>query len=211
VTESARIGRVFCIGRNYAEHARELANPVPARPVVFMKPASALVPAGERVRYPTHGRELHHEVELVVRIGRAGRDVPLAEAPAWVDALTVGIDLTLRDLQRELKAAGLPWEVAKSFEQSAPIGDFVPFGPPLDLHGIGFGCSVNGEQRQTGNSADMLFSIPTLIAWLSRIWTLTPGDLIFTGTPAGVGALHPGDRIVATAEGIGSFAWDIVA
>jgi 2-keto-4-pentenoate hydratase/2-oxohepta-3-ene-1,7-dioic acid hydratase in catechol pathway len=205
------MGRVFCIGRNYAEHARELANPLPARPVVFLKPASSLVPAGGQVRFPTHGRELHHEVELVVRIGRAGHDVTESEAPAWVDAVTVGVDLTLRDLQKTLKAAGLPWEIAKSFDQSALIGEFVPLRPPLDLSDIDFRCSVNGAPRQAGNSGDMIFNVATVIAVLSEIWALVPGDLIFTGTPAGVGPLHPGDQIVATAEGIGSFAWDIVA
>jgi len=202
--------RVFCIGRNYAEHARELDNPLPTRPVVFIKPARCLVPDGGQIRFPRHGTELHHEVELVVRIGREGRDIDETEAPAWVDALTVGVDLTLRDVQRELKAAGLPWEAAKAFEQSAPIGAFTPFRPPMDLADLGFSCSVNGQRRQTGNSAGMIFSIAALIAALSRIWILSPGDLIFTGTPAGVGLLQAGDHLVASADGIGSFAWDIV-
>lgn len=210
MAESPAIGRVFCIGRNYAEHARELDNPLPARPVVFIKPATCLVPDGGQICFPTHGAELHHEVELVVRIGRAGRNIDEAEAPAWVDAVTVGVDLTLRDVQRELKAAGLPWEAAKAFEQSAPIGAFTPFRPPMDLADLSFSCSVNGQCRQTGNSAGMIFSIPVLIAALSRIWTLSPGDLIFTGTPAGVGLLQPGDHLVASADGIGSFVWDIV-
>lgn len=210
-TGACSIGRIFCIGRNYAEHARELSNPLPARPVVFIKPATCVVAAGSRIRFPEHGRELHHEVELVVRIGREGHRIDPTEAPAWVDAVTVGVDLTLRDVQRELKTAGLPWEAAKAFDQSAPLGAFVPCQPPLDIADIDFSCSVNGQRRQVGNSAAMIFDIPTLIATLSKIWTLLPGDMIFTGTPAGVGPLRPGDHLVAEAGGIGRFAWDIVA
>lgn len=211
MAEPTGIGRVFCIGRNYVEHAQELSNPLPERPVVFMKPAACLVPDGGQIRFPAHGAELHHEVELVVRIGRAGREIDESDALAWVDAVTVGVDLTLRDVQRDLKARGLPWEAAKAFEQSAPIGAFARYRPPLDLADLEFSCSVNGERRQSGNSAQMIFGVPTLIAWLSRIWTLAPGDLVFTGTPRGVGPLRPGDRLAAAAAGIGGFAWDVVA
>ena len=181
----------------------------PPAPVIFMKPASSLVPVGTRIRYPAHGNELHHEVEIVLRIGAPGRDIAREAAPAIVEAVTVGLDLTLRDVQRDLKAAGLPWEAAKAFDQSAPVGEFLPITGPTDLDDIDFGCWVNGEARQRGNTRDMIFPADVLIAHISRIWALEPGDLIFTGTPEGVAALVPGDRIEVEASGIGEFAWDI--
>jgi 2-keto-4-pentenoate hydratase/2-oxohepta-3-ene-1,7-dioic acid hydratase in catechol pathway len=201
--------RVFCIGRNYADHAKELNNPVPAAPVVFMKPAACLVPPGDPIRFPPHGEDLQHEVEIVVRIGDGGTDVTEAEALGRLDAITVGFDLTLRDVQQRLKAKGLPWEQAKAFEGAAPLGEFVPLDrvDPADLH---FHCDIGGERRQSGHTADMLFPIPRLVAHLSAIWTLAPGDLIYTGTPAGVGPVRPGDRLMAAAEGIGEFTWDVL-
>ena len=181
----------------------------PPAPVIFVKPASSLVPVGTRIRYPAHGNELHHEVEIVLRVGAPGRDIAREAVPAIVDAVTVGLDLTLRDVQRDLKAAGLPWEAAKAFDQSAPVGEFLPITGPTDLDDIDFGCWVNGEARQRGNTRDMIFPADVLIAHISRIWALEPGDLIFTGTPEGVAALVPGDRIEVEASGIGEFAWDI--
>lgn len=203
------MARVFCIGRNYAEHARELDNPLPASPVVFMKPPQSLVAPGGVVRFPSHGRDLHHEVELVFRVGRGARGVPAGTGLDCLDAVTVGVDLTLRDVQQDLKKKGLPWEAAKAFEQSAPLGDFVPLASLRDVSGLSFWCDVNGERRQAGRAADMVFGPGSLVAHLSAIWTLAPGDLIFTGTPAGVGPLAPGDEITAGAEGIGVFSWRI--
>jgi 2-keto-4-pentenoate hydratase/2-oxohepta-3-ene-1,7-dioic acid hydratase in catechol pathway len=202
--------RVFCIGRNYAEHARELNNPMPAEPVVFMKPATSLVPPGQPLSFPAHGGELHHEVEVVVRIGRGGRLIDPAAAMDHVDAVTVGFDLTLRDVQQALKAKGLPWEKAKAFEGSAPLGDWVD-AASVDAHAIAFRGYVGGDLRQQGNTRDMLFPVPRLLAYLSTIWTLAPGDLVYTGTPAGVGPVLPGERLVAEADGIGRFAWDVTA
>lgn len=204
------IARIFCIGRNYAEHARELGDEPPGEPVVFMKPWTCLLPPGGQVRYPPHGRELHHEAELVVRVGRGGRDIPARQALDHLDAVTLGLDLTLRDVQRDLKRQGLPWEKAKAFEGAAPLGQWVPLGAATEPGGIGFRCLVNGELRQRGHGGDMLFPVPELIAHLSGIWTLVPGDLVFTGTPAGVGPLVPGDRVVLESEAIGTFAWDVV-
>jgi 2-keto-4-pentenoate hydratase/2-oxohepta-3-ene-1,7-dioic acid hydratase in catechol pathway len=203
--------RIFCIGRNYAEHAAELANPLPAAPVIFMKPPSSLVRAGQPIHFPHHGQELHHEVELVVKIGRAGRVGALDQALSYVAGISLGLDLTLRDLQQQLKQKGLPWEVAKAFDQSAPIGEFVACDASIDLGDIAFRCSVNGVQRQAGNSRDMIFPVARLLVELSRIWTLQPGDLLFTGTPAGVGPLRIGDRVEIASDLIGSFAWSIVA
>lgn len=204
-----RPGRIFCVAKNYAAHVREMDSSTPPAPVVFMKPASSLVPAGTRIRYPAHGRELHHEVEIVLRVGARGRNIPAEAAPGVIDAVTVGLDLTLRDVQRDLKAAGLPWEAAKAFDQSAPVGEFLPITAPTDLDDIDFGCWVNGEPRQRGNTRDMLFPVDTLISHISGIWALEPGDLIFTGTPDGVAALVPGDRVEVEASDIGEFAWDI--
>ncbi len=208
--ETQRAGRIFCIGRNYAEHIHELSNPVPERPVIFMKPATCLVRPGQDIHFPRHASELHHEVELVVKIGTMGRDIRKEDALTHVGAVTVGLDLTLRDLQKELKKKGLPWEMAKAFEQSAPAGDFIPCDETMDLHGLSFGCRVNGRQRQQGTAGDMIFSIEELIEHISRIWTLYPGDLIFTGTPAGVGPLEIGDTIEVHGDTIGSFSWRII-
>ncbi len=204
-----RPGRIFCVAKNYAAHAREMDSSPPDAPVVFMKPASSLAPAGARIRFPAHGSELHHEVEIVLRVGARGRNISREAAPGFIDAVTVGLDLTLRDVQRQLKAAGLPWEACKAFDQSAPVGEFLPITGPTDLDDIEFGCWVNGEARQRGNTRDMIFPADVLISHISGIWALEPGDLIFTGTPEGVAALEPGDRIEVEASGIGEFAWEI--
>lgn len=205
------MARIFCIGRNYAQHAKELGNAVPESPVVFMKPPESLVPPGGVVRFPRHGRELHHEVELVFRVGREARDVPPARGADCLDAVTVGVDLTLRDVQSALKKQGLPWEAAKAFEQSALVGDFVPVEAVGDLAVLSFWCEVDGARRQQGSAGDMLFGPGALVAHLSRIWTLRPGDMIYTGTPEGVGPLAPGETLVAGCEHVGIFSWQIRA
>jgi len=203
-------GRLFCIGRNYVEHVAELANPLPDAPVIFMKPPSCLVRPGQPVHFPRHGQELHHEVELVLSIGRAGRVATADQALACVSGVSLGLDLTLRDVQRQLKQNGLPWETAKAFDQSAPVGEFVAYTPSIDLCDIAFRCSVNGVQKQAGNSRDMIFPVTRLLVELSRIWTLQPGDLLFTGTPAGAGPLHIGDRVEIASDLTGAFAWTVV-
>lgn len=203
------MARIFCIGRNYVEHARELDSPAPESPVVFMKPPESLVGPGEAVPFPPHGHDLHHEVEVVFRVGREVRDAAPGEGLGCLDAVTVGIDLTLRDVQQVLKNKGLPWEAAKAFERSALVGDFVPLASVGDPDAITFWCTVNGTVRQRGSTGDMLFGPGELVAHLSRIWTLRPGDLVFTGTPAGVGSLGPGDELTAGADGIGLFSWRI--
>lgn len=210
VNDTPNIIRVFCIGRNYIEHAHELSSPIPQTPVVFIKPASCLVGPGGAIHYPKHGKDLQHEVELVVQIGKTGRVRTEEDALPYINAITLGLDLTLRDIQKNLKQKGLPWEIAKSFEQSAPIGDFVPYVGSLDLNNISFRCKVNGVEKQKGNTKDMIFSISTLLVELSRIWVLNPGDLIYTGTPAGVGPLRIGDSITVASEQIGSFSWTII-
>jgi 2-keto-4-pentenoate hydratase/2-oxohepta-3-ene-1,7-dioic acid hydratase in catechol pathway len=201
--------RIFCIGRNYAEHARELANAVPDSPVVFMKPETCIVPDGESIPFPSHGKDLHHEAEVVLEIGRAGKNICESDARNHLRSIGLGLDLTLRDIQTTLKEKGLPWEKAKAFDASAPLGPLIPVTEDLDLANIHFTCTVNQSVRQQGHTADMLFSIPTLVAYLSRIWCLQPHDLIFTGTPAGVAALHPGDTIELTGPQLPRAAWTL--
>lgn len=204
------IARIFCIGRNYVEHIQELKNIIPTKPVVFIKPASCLVGPGENIHFPKHGTQLHYEVEIVVQIGSGGRVMREEEVLSFISAITVGLDLTLRDVQEELKKKGLPWEIAKAFEQSAPIGNFVPYDQSVDLKNISFWCKVNGIERQRGNTGKMIFSIGKLLVELSKIWVLHPGDLIYTGTPSGVGPLKIGDSIEIESDPIGSFSWSII-
>ena len=211
VKNNLSVAHVFCIGRNYVEHVRELASAMPTKPVVFIKPASCLIGPGEEIHFPKHGSELHHEVEIVVRVGREGRVSTEEEALSFISSITIGLDLTLRDVQKDLKQKGLPWEIAKAFEQSAPIGDFIPYDQSLDLKDISFGCKVNGIERQRGNTGEMIFSIGELLVHLSKIWVLRPSDLIYTGTPSGVGPLKIGDSIEIESDPIGSFSWSIVA
>lgn len=207
--DTYRPHRIFCIGKNYPEHIRELQGTPPDRPVVFLKPPSCLVAPGETVQRPLHGQELHHEVEVVVLLGGAGHHLEPAAARGLIAGLTLGIDLTLRDVQRDLKQKGLPWEAAKAFEQSAPLGEFSPPAADLDLAGITFQCAVNGEVKQRGCTGDMLHSIPELIAWLSGIWHLTAGDVLFTGTPAGVGPIPPQTTLTAESPQLGRWQWRV--
>ena len=199
---------IFCIGRNYAEHATEMGAPKPAEPVVFMKPATSLVPEGQPLVLPKGRGSVHHEMELVVAIGKQGADIPPEAALGHVAGVTLGIDLTLRDLQSKLKQAGQPWELSKSFDGSAAIGKFISWSAQSDIQNINMRCTVNGALRQQGNTREMLFPVAAIIAFLSRYWRLLPGDLIYTGTPAGVGPLVPGDRIGIESTEIGRFQWE---
>ena len=203
--------RIFCIGRNYSDHARELSNPVPDKPVIFMKPSSSLVWSGSDVRFPSHGEDLQHEVELVVEIGRDGRAETIEDAVSFVRSYSIGVDLTLRDVQKELKTRGLPWEISKAFDQSALIGDLVGYESIDDLAKLSFSCSVNGELRQTGHAKDMIFSVEQLLIAISAVWELREGDLVYTGTPSGVGPLRIGDRISIHCDRVGEFAWNMIA
>lgn len=197
-------GRVFCVGLNYAAHVREMGNRLPSEPVVFMKPRESLVPAGSTIPHPAHGDDLHHEAEMVLAVGE-----PEAAGWAAVAGVGLGLDLTLRDVQARLKGAGMPWEAAKAFEGSAPLGGFVRPQDLADPDAVRFECRVNGDLRQVGETADLVFGVPALLRALSRIWRLRRGDLVYTGTPAGVGPVHPGDRIEVSCDEIGAFAWQI--
>ncbi len=202
-------GRIFCIGKNYRLHIAELNESDPGEPVVFMKPAACLVAPGETLNLPAHGDSLHHEVELVLLVGKRASRIEESDALSHIAGVTLGIDLTLRDVQSRLKKKGLPWEMAKAFEQSAPLGALVPCMADLDVNALEFTLSVNGDCRQRGRVNEMIHSIPRIVTFLSGIWTLLPGDLIFTGTPAGVGPLVSGDRVAIASEAIGEFEWNV--
>jgi 5-carboxymethyl-2-hydroxymuconate isomerase len=197
-------GKLLCIGRNYAEHAREMKAEVPKEPVVFLKPATALIGDGEDVVIPPFSHDLHHEVEMVVLIGKGGRNIPVGAAYEYIAGYGVGLDMTLRDVQAEAKKKGLPWTVAKGFDTSAPVSGFVPASAVPDPHRLTITLCVNGEERQRGSTADMLFRVETLVSYLSSVFTLEPGDLIFTGTPEGVGPARPGDILTASLESVGN-------
>lgn len=188
---------IFCIGRNYGEHAAELHHPVPEEPIVFLKPSSALCASGQKVILPKQSQQVAHEVEVVVRLGRGGKRIPESDALKHVSGYAVGLDLTARDIQNAAKQKGLPWTVAKGFDTFAPISEFVAPEMLPDQAAIAFDLSVNGILRQKGNTAHMIFTLPKLIAYLSQIFTLAEGDLIFTGTPQGVGSIQAGDRLIA--------------
>jgi 2-keto-4-pentenoate hydratase/2-oxohepta-3-ene-1,7-dioic acid hydratase in catechol pathway len=189
--------KVICIGRNYSEHAKELNNPVPDEPVFFLKPDTAVLKDNAAFYHPDFSNDIHHEVELVLRVSKAGKHISEEFALNYIDAITVGIDFTARDVQQKCKEKGLPWEKAKAFDGSAPIGTLVSFNADKEYI---FSVDVNGETRQTGNSSDMLFSFRQIMAYVSQFVTLKTGDLIFTGTPAGVSRISIGDRIVAKIE-----------
>jgi 5-carboxymethyl-2-hydroxymuconate isomerase len=197
------IGKIVCLARNYAEHARELGNETPPAPVLFMKPASSLISDGDTVRIPTYSQECHYEVELAVLIGTRARNVPADKALEHVAGYGVSIDMTLRDVQNQLKAKGLPWEIAKGFDTACPLSDFVPAGAIADPHNVSLQLAVNGECRQNGTTADMIHRIPQIIAHVSAIFTLEPGDVILTGTPAGVGPVRAGEIMTAEIATVG--------
>ena len=187
--------KIICIGRNYLAHVKELDNALPTEPMFFMKPDTALLPAGEPFPYPDFSQEIHYETELVLHICKSGRCIPEALASEYYDAITVGIDFTARDLQSQCKAKGHPWEIAKAFDYSAPMGEFKKISMLNHPDDIAFGMKLNGEWRQQGHSRDMIFNFNKIIAHVSRFVTLNEGDCIFTGTPQGVGEVHVGDKL----------------
>jgi len=192
--------KIFCIGRNYRDHVKELGNEIPTEPVIFMKPKSALVQNHTPFYYPEFTNELHYECELVIRISKNGKYIQEKHASNYYNGISVGIDFTARDIQNELKQKGLPWEKAKSFDNSAAVGTFVDITPSLNKKNINFSLSKNGEIVQTGNSGDMIFSIDAIVANISNYFSLNIGDLVFTGTPSGVGECIVGDVLQAYLE-----------
>lgn len=187
--------KIICIGRNYLAHVKELDNDLPTKPMFFMKPDTALLPAGEPFPYPDFSNKVHYETELVLRICKTGKSIDKETASEYYDTITVGIDFTARDLQNECKAQGHPWEIAKSFDYSAPVGEFKAINKLKHPDNIAFGMKLNGDWVQQGHSHDMIFDFNTIVSYVSRFVTLNPGDYIFTGTPQGVGEVHAGDKL----------------
>ena len=204
------VRRVYCVGRNYADHAREMGqDPDREPPFFFSKPADALVPGGGRVAYPPQTANLHHEVELVVALAAGGASIPPSAALDCVFGYTVGLDLTRRDLQQRAKDKGHPWDMGKGFDQSAPVGIVRPVSQIGHPQRGAITLDVNGEMRQRGDLAQMSWSVAEVIAKLSESVRLAPGDLIFTGTPAGVGPIVRGDRLLGRVEGVGELAIEL--
>jgi len=187
--------KILCVGRNYQEHAAELNNPVPETPLIFFKPDTALLRNNKDVYYPEFTQDLHFECEMVVRISREGKFIQEEFVPTYIDGIGIGLDLTARDVQSEAKKKGLPWTLAKGFNDAAPVSKFLPPEQFPDLQNVRFRCDINGETRQEGHTADMIFSVSYLISYITQFITLKKGDLIFTGTPKGVGPLQVDDHI----------------
>lgn len=201
--------KIFCVGRNYAEHAKELKNEIPAEPVIFLKPKSALLLANIPFYYPEFTNELHYEAELVIRISKNGKYVHESQASHYYNAITVGIDFTARDVQAELKEKSLPWEKAKAWDNSAVVGKWIDLKPEIMNKPINFHLDVNNETVQTGNSKQMLFSFNRIVSDISKYFALNIGDLIFTGTPSGVGECVVGDVLTGFFENEKVFELDI--
>lgn len=202
--KSFSVGKILCLGRNYAAHAQEMRAAVPESPVVFLKPATAVIHNGENVVIPRISSDVHHEVEMVVVIGKRAKNVRVEDAYTYVDGYAVGLDMTLRDVQAAAKERSLPWTVAKGFDTSAPVSYAVEKDKVANPHSLTLSLKVNGERRQHSNTACMIFRVDFLLSYLSTIFTLEPGDLIFTGTPEGVGSVHPGDVLEAELEAVGT-------
>jgi 2-keto-4-pentenoate hydratase/2-oxohepta-3-ene-1,7-dioic acid hydratase in catechol pathway len=189
--------KIIAVGRNYVDHILELQNEKPSEPVIFTKPETAILRNNEPFYLPDFSSDIHHEVEVIVRISKIGKNIDPAFAHKYYDEIGVGIDFTARDIQSNLKAKGLPWELAKAFDGSAPISSFIPKSTFASMQDISFDLHVNGELKQAGNTSLMLYSIDFLIAHVSKYFTLKVGDILFTGTPKGVGPVKIGDELVA--------------
>lgn len=187
--------KIIAIGRNYAEHARELNNPVPTAPVIFLKPDTALLKDNKPFYHPDFSEDVHHELEIVLKINKEGKHISEKFAANYYEEIALGVDFTARDIQARHKEKGLPWELAKAFDNSAPVSNFVPKAKFADLYNLNFHLDINGQRKQTGNTGHLLFSFEYIIAFVSRYITLKKGDLLFTGTPAGVGKVNVGDHL----------------
>lgn len=193
--------KIICIGRNYAEHAKEMKSEIPTEPVFFMKPDTALLKDGEPFYFPDFTKDLHHELEIVLKISKVGKHIDEQFAHKYYEEISLGIDFTARDIQAQCKIKGLPWEKAKAFDASAPIGKFISKSDFKDLNNLNFELLINNERKQIGNTKDLLFNFEKVIAYVSKFVTLKVGDLIYTGTPEGVGPVKIGDKLKGILEG----------
>lgn len=192
--------KIICVGLNYRKHAAEMHKPVPSEPLIFLKPDSAILKKNKPFFIPDFSTDVQYEAEIVLRISKLGKGIPAKYAGRYFDALTIGIDFTARDLQKKFSQAGHPWELSKTFDGSAPLGNFIPKERFADLADINFTLDINGVRKQTGNTSDLIFSFDEIISYVSRYYTLKTGDLIFTGTPSGVGPVNKGDNLTAHLE-----------
>ena len=193
--------KIIAIGRNYIEHAKELNNPVPKEPMFFMKPETSIIRNNKPFFYPDFSKDVHYEAEIVLKINKLGKNIEERYAHRYFDEIGIGIDFTARDLQQKCKEKGKPWEIAKAFDGAAPISEFVPKSNYSDLNNLHFSLDLNKKTVQNGTTKDLIFNFDVLIAYISKFVTLKIGDLIFTGTPAGVGQVKKNDRLVAKIEG----------
>lgn len=203
------VGKMVCVGQNYAKHIEEMKGTRPKEPLIFFKPSTALLVPGAAIELPDFSSDVHHEVELVVVIGRQMRRVEATGALDYVAGYAVGLDLTARDWQREAKKKGGPWAIAKGFDGSAPVSDITPAEEVGDPGDLAIELRVRGEVRQSARTSDMLFKVPELLSYASGVFTLEPGDLLFTGTPSGVGPLTSGDELEAEIERVGRVRWQV--
>jgi acylpyruvate hydrolase len=192
--------KIICIGKNYAEHVKEMKSAIPSEPVFFMKPDTAVIKDGQPFYYPDFSKEIHHEVELILKINKPGKNIAAEFANKYYDEIGIGIDFTARDLQMQCKEKGLPWEKSKSFDGSAALGEFIDKKKFAAMNNINFHLTINGNTVQKGNTKDLLFSFDAVIAYVSKFITLKTGDLLYTGTPEGVGNVKVGDRLEAYIE-----------
>eukprot|EP01111_Echinosteliopsis_oligospora_P005310 TRINITY_DN18592_c0_g1_i1.p1 TRINITY_DN18592_c0_g1~~TRINITY_DN18592_c0_g1_i1.p1 ORF type:complete len:219 (-),score=68.86 TRINITY_DN18592_c0_g1_i1:215-871(-) len=201
--------KIVAIGRNYAQHAKELGNAVPTKPFFFLKPTSSFVRQGQPILIPPSIGEVHHEVELGVVIGKKGKDIKAENAFDYVSGYTIALDLTARDIQQAAKTKGMPWTEAKGYDTFTPIGDFIPKDKIPDPSNVELYLEINGKIKQKGSTKDMIFQIPQLIEAVSKVMTLEEGDIILTGTPEGVGPMFPGEKVKAGITGITEIQFDI--
>ncbi|MBN2645549.1 MAG: fumarylacetoacetate hydrolase family protein [Desulfuromonadaceae bacterium] len=203
-TEPIAVGKIICLARNYVAHAHELGNEVPSEPVLFIKPASSIIGEGEQIVIPPYSDDCHHETELALLIGRRGKNIGAEQAMELISGYGVALDMTLRDTQAKLKEKGYPWELAKGFDTACPLSNFVPASQVSDPHNLRITLDINGQRRQDGTSSCMIRRIPETLAFISQAFTLEPGDIVLTGTPAGVSRVQSGDRLEAAIEGVGT-------
>ncbi len=201
-TKTLTVRKIFCLGQNYPEHIKEMHANVPDSPVVFIKPSTAVVHNGQPIVKPSFSNLLHHEVELYAAIGREGKNISLKDAPNHILGYGVALDMTLRDIQTQSKKSGLPWTVSKGFDTSAPVSDLIPAADVPDPYNLELRCTVNGIEKQRSKTSAMIFKLDRIIEYISSVFTLEEGDLIFTGTPRGVSEVKPGDQIRAEIVGL---------
>lgn len=201
--------KVIAIGRNYAEHAKELNNPIPTTPVIFLKPDTAVLKDNKPFYHPEFSSDIHHEIELVLKVSKEGKHISEKFAATYFEEIGLGIDFTARDIQQKHKEKGLPWELAKAFDNSAPVSRFIPKTDFKNLYDLNFRLDINDHMAQQGNTSNLLFSFEYIIAFVSKYFTLKKGDLIFTGTPQGVGKVNPGDHLAGYLEDVKLLDFDI--